>query len=76
MLQYHLSGSGPPHAQKEGAMDLSDIRSAKRAEPPKIVIEAAADAFSGAELPRRRPDALSTDDGSAVLIGARLAPLA
>ncbi len=57
-------------------VSFATIFGSVRADPPKIVIEAAADAFSGAELPRRRPDALSTDDGSAVLIGARLAPLA
>ncbi|WP_153163009.1 transglutaminase family protein [Zoogloea sp. 1C4] len=34
-----------------------------RAEPPNISIIAIEDAFSGAELPRRRPEALSTDDG-------------
>ncbi len=45
------------------------------AQPPKIIIEAMEDAAAGFELPRHRPEALSTDDGSAVLIGTRLAPL-
>ena len=43
-----------------------------RAEPPNISIIAIEDAFSGAELPRRRPEALSTDDGIGMLVGTRL----
>ncbi|WP_079435796.1 transglutaminase family protein [Zoogloea sp. LCSB751] len=46
-----------------------------RAEPPRIAIEAVSDPLAGFELPRKRTEALSTDDGSAVLIGTRLAPL-
>lgn len=46
-----------------------------RAEAPKITIEAIEDAFSGMELPRRRLEALSTDDAPPVLIGTRLTPL-
>jgi transglutaminase-like putative cysteine protease len=45
------------------------------AQPPKIIIEAVEDAAAGFELPRHRAEALSTDDGSAVLIGTRLAPV-
>ena len=56
-------------------MSFATIFGSVRAEPPKIAIEAVVDAFSSAELPFRRTDALSTDDGSAVLIGALLAPL-
>lgn len=43
-----------------------------RAEPPKIIIEAVDDPSAGMELPRRRPEALSTDDAQAVLVGTRL----
>lgn len=46
-----------------------------QAESPRISIEAVHDPLGGFELPRKRPEALSTDDGSAVLIGTRLAPL-
>ena len=56
-------------------VSFATIFGSVRAEPPKIAIEAVVDAFSSAELPFRRTDALSTDDGSAVLIGALLAPL-
>ncbi|WP_374245568.1 transglutaminase family protein [Zoogloea sp.] len=37
-----------------------------QAEPPHIAIVAIEDSFAGAELPRHRPDALSTDDGPPV----------
>jgi transglutaminase-like putative cysteine protease len=56
-------------------VSFATIFGSVRAEPPKIAIEAVMDAFSNTELPFRRPEALSTDDGSAVLIGALLAPL-
>ena len=55
-------------------VSFATIFGSVRAEPPKIAIEAVVDTFSSAELPFRRPEALSTDDGSAVLIGALLAP--
>lgn len=45
-----------------------------RAEAPKIDIEAVHDAAAGAMLPWRCPEALSTDDGSRMLVGARLVP--
>ena len=41
------------------------------AEPPVIVIKAVEDAFNSVELPRRRPEALSTDDGLPPLAGTR-----
>ncbi len=56
-------------------VSFATIFGAVRAEPPKIIIEAIADPLAGIEVPRHRPEALSTDDGSAVLIGTRLAPL-
>lgn len=57
-------------------VSFATIFGSVRAEPPKIAIEAVLDPLASFELPRRRQDALSTDDGSAVLIGTRLAPLA
>jgi hypothetical protein len=36
-----------------------------------IVIKAVEDAFNSVELPRRRPEALSTDDGLPPLAGTR-----
>ena len=37
-----------------------------------IAIKAVEDAFNAIELPRRRPEALSTDDGLPLLMGVRL----
>lgn len=56
-------------------VSFATIFGSVRAEPPKISIEASEDLFAGIELPRRRPEALSTDDAPAMLIGTRLASL-
>ena len=54
-------------------VSFATIFGSVRAEPPVIVIKAVEDAFNSVELPRRRPEALSTDDGLPPLAGTRLA---
>ena len=56
-------------------VSIATMFGALSSEPPRIVIEALTDAETGLEMPRHRPEALSTDDGSAVLIGTRLTRL-
>jgi hypothetical protein len=52
-------------------VSFATIFGSVRAEPPVIVIKAVEDAFNSVELPRRRPEALSTDDGLPPLAGTR-----
>jgi transglutaminase-like putative cysteine protease len=54
-------------------VSFATIFGSVRAEPPVIAIKAVEDAFNAVELPRRRPEALSTDDGLPPLAGTRLA---